>query len=346
MDRYKPRFDSEPKHENEPKGVAVTLQQRVLAKAMLDERPDGVSRYFVDATGVKNLTTISNEEFPTLVQKFRDNPKDVLAQARLNLLSISRDNRLAKLEKQDRIKRYINSYVGLQVILDQLAFPPDNVLRNFVPSYVPDNLTDMGQNPQLDPRVRSREKIRVDKSKIFYKAEKLFVNIFSQDYNGVSLERWKTYVIKRVAHFVHAEMPYNYKPQSRLSAFGRSVRMDEVYDQKLAQCRHHALMAQVLLQSFGITSRLLKCDVSFRDGDALSPHAANLVRINFKWHLLDTTNPDEYNGQGEIFMPEISERDIDFKRNSYSWRFPRKKNNQVVTYNSRNNMYFKITKDK
>ena len=49
-----------------------------------------------------------------------------------------------------------------------MAFPPNpGQVKKGVPDYIPDGLSDMGSDDEVNPAARSREKIRIDKQKIF-----------------------------------------------------------------------------------------------------------------------------------------------------------------------------------
>lgn len=333
-----------------PEGIEIpsefTLQERVLAYAMLHKIKDHVIRYTIDGPYRKH-DKAGDSEIAQLVQKFRSNPKNYLGYGRLNLFAIQRDPNIASSEKQDRLSRYIDAFTTLQIKLDRMAFPPSPEVIRRVPKYVPDGLTDMGSDDDLDPKMRDREKIRVDKRKIFIQAKKLLQEIYSMDISRLNLEKpddlgkLKKYIIERIAHFVYTEMPYDYKNMNPARDALRSVGVDEFFKQHLAVCRHHALYAQVLMQMFGLTSRVLKCDVQFGSTNA-GPHVCNLVRINNQWHLLDVTNPDFDNGKGEIFMRPIPEKNIDLNARVYRWELQRKQYGRKDIYTSRNNMHFRL----
>lgn len=333
-----------------PEGIEIlsgfTLQERVLAYAMLHEKKDHVIRYTLSGQ-YRMHKKASDAEISQLVEKFRTNPKDCLGIARLNLFAIQRDCNVGRVEMEQRLSRYIDAFISLQIKLDRMAFPPSPAVIRRVPKYVPDGLTDMGSDDELDPKNRGREKIRVDKRKIFTQAKKLLQEIYSMDISRLNLEnpddlgKLKRYIIERIAHFVYTEMPYDYKNQGSGRNALRSISADEFFKQHLAVCRHHALYTQVLMQMFGLTSRLLKCDAQFGSTNA-SPHASNLVRINNQWHLLDVTNPDFDNGRSEIFLRPIPEKDIDLNARVYRWEFQRKQYGRKDTYTSRNNMYFRL----
>lgn len=336
-------FESEP----QPNYPELSLQEKVLAEGMLTEQKSNSINYQLDSDGSKIVSAMAENKMRYLVAKFKHDPKETLAYGRLNLLSIEADKRVQdKNDRDSRVKRYLSAFLDLQIKLDKFAHPPDDVVHNFVPTYIPDNLTDMGSDRNVDPRNRSdREKIRINKSEIFRKAKPLFEQIYTEDLDGKDLREWKESVVKKVAMFVHDSMPYNTEHRPHSSVYGRSIGIVEIIDSRLAVCRHHALMTQVLLQSFGLTSRLLKCDVAFDADRYLSAHAANLVRIDNQWYLLDTTNPDVKDGKKDVFLRKITEKDIDLNTKKYYWEFIRNKDGKKYRYQSRDNMYFKVSKD-
>lgn len=332
--------------EIEPQPTPLNLQERVLAAGMLEGDISNSINYRIDSDGSKIVNAMPENHLPELVAKFKQNTKDVLAIGRSNLLAIEVDKNIPKQERDERVKRYLPAFLNLQIKLDKLTYPPDDVVHNFVPSYIPDRLTDMGSDPRISPEYRSdREKIRVNKAEIFRRAKSLFEEVYTQDLEGKELGDWKESVVKMVAMFVYDSMPYNREHRVHSSVFGRSVGAEEIIDKRLAVCRHHALVAQVLLQSFGITSRLLKCDVDFGKGKGFSAHAANLVRIDHQWYLLDTTNPDLKDGKKDVFLRAVSDKDIQLNTKTYDWEFVRNRDGSKYKYRSRDNMYFKVTKD-
>ena len=76
----------------------------------------------------------------------------------------------------------------------------------------------------------------------------------------MSLKQVKNFIVQWVAYYVHDKMPYDYKNLGPVNPF-KSVPLTQIQEDKQAVCRHHALYTQVLLQAFGITSRLLKCNL-------------------------------------------------------------------------------------
>lgn len=336
MDRIENNFPDKQK-----KDSSLTIQQEALLRGMMQKNGKAVTEYAIDKHGNRAYSEApSAEQIRNFLEQFKGDPKEFLAYARENLFSIMKDAKLPVEKKKERVRRYIDAYFDLMIRIDRKTFPPSGQVCQGVPKYVTDGLSDMGSDPKTDPQGRGREKIRVDKKKIFEQSKEMFYQIFSQDMTGVDSDRLKDYIVKYVSYFVFAKMPYDRVNADPFRGADRSIRLHESADKQLAVCRHHALYAQVLLQAFGLTSRLLKCDVDF--GKGYSAHVANLVRINHKWYLLDVTNADVgKNGQGETFMRELPERDIDVKRQAHEWEL-RRNNGEIWKYRSRDNMFYRI----
>ncbi len=322
--------------------TVLSLHERVLAQAVRTKRSDVAIRYTYDANGMRRVDALKNGQESEALATFRQDPVFAIATMRNNVMAVALEQRLSPLERKQRLRRYLDAFLSTQLKLDHVAFAPNDTVQQGVPDYIPDGLSDMGSENNPEWRTGEREKIRVNKAEIFRHARPLFEEILATDTIGWPEGAFKIWVAKRVAHFVYTEMPYDYDNESRFAqAQGHSVSLVNLEADRLAQCRHHALYTQVLLQAFGITSRLLKCDVDFDDARGVVPHVANLVRVNYQWHLLDSTNPDSKDGVGEIFMPTLSEKDIDTNHSNYQWQF-RRKNGKLWQYRSRNNMYYRI----
>lgn len=317
---------------------SLTLQQEALVFGMLHDTKT-TTDYSATPEGRMHNFRLEPNGFDQLVAVFKTDPKRYLAQARQNLFAISSDPKLPPEKRQARLQRYVDAYLSLIPALDKKAFPPapDHIQRN-IPDYIPDGLTDMGSDPTLEPQARNREKIRVNKPELFKQAKQMLCEVFALNLGSDDSDQAKMYLAQRVAHFVYTNMPYDYKNEVFRNP-SRSVSLDRYFDAKLAQCRHHALYTQVLLQVFGLTSRLMKSDLSI-NGDNPTPHANNLVRINNSWYLLDTTNPESNNGRSQIFIKPLLEKDVNLNTGTYTWKL--QSGNDTRTYISRNNMYWKI----
>lgn len=288
---------------------ALSLQQRVLAYGMLHKHGKATTTYVPRSDGERHLATVlEDRERATLVEVFRSDPKECLGYARENLISILQDINLSPDRREERARRYVDAYFKLIIELDRVAFPASSKIYQGIPDYVPDGLSDMGKEDDPDPRVRSREKIRVDKEYVFNHAKDMFFDVLRVASRTADTTDMKMYMARRVGHFVHAELPYDFAQQAPMYGQTRSLRQGEIRERHLAVCRHHALYAQVLMQAFGLTSRVLKCTMNG------GPHAANLVRINHKWHVFDATNPDD---KKDVYIRPVEEQDIDLNRKDY-----------------------------
>jgi hypothetical protein len=319
----------------------LSVQQKALVSGMLGEVDDATTRYEMRG-GQRYYRDIFREgDWEALVKKFKDDPKDCLALARNNLMSIMADRTVPEEERRSRVRRYVDSYFGLMIRLDRSAFPPSSEIGEGIPDYIPDGLSDFGSDRKPDPASRNREKIRVDKENIFAQSKEFFYEIFSKDFSGHDSEKMKKYFALRVAQFVYDKMPYNHYRQDELENSKKSVLLSDVAEKELAVCRHHALYSQVLFQSLGMATRLLKCDVSFDGGNRFGGHAVNLVRINNKWYLMDVTIPDQKDGKKVPFLQFVPDSDVDVNKKEYNWKFHRN-DGKTYHYRSRNNMFYRI----
>jgi len=147
----------------------LSVQERVLALAMLNGNKHTTTSYREDDQNQRITNGLENQDWDTLVKTFSANTKDTLAIARYNLYGIMTDEELAKRRSRNsRLGRYLDAYASLQIKLDRSAYPPnDKEVKRGVPEYVMDGLSDMGQDEDTDPHNRRREKIRVNKQQIF-----------------------------------------------------------------------------------------------------------------------------------------------------------------------------------
>jgi hypothetical protein len=324
---------------------SLNLQERVLCRAML-YKSNAVSDYVLNGDRKSINDDFSNKDFDNLVDKFKNDPIDTLRGAASNLFLIMRDGRLSREERLNRVKRYTDNYLSLMVKLDRKAFPADPYrVESGVPVYIPDGLSDMGANPSVEVNQRNREKIRVDKKKTFDTAKSLFYDIFSLEIDKqTTSEDLKKNIINKVASYVYENIGYdydNYLNNQFNGMLGKSTNASFYLERKKGVCRHHAIITQVLLQSLGIKSLLMKSDVSF-DNNEFSSHANNLVRVDGNWYLLDVTNPRRIkNDEYKIFHRPILDSNIDLNRKKYDWTF-KEENGDIRDYKSRSNMYYRI----
>jgi len=314
--------------------MELSLQQRALAYAGFHGDREALTSYkkTPESGSTKTLNKLLKpEEFPAVLAQYKKDPTSFSAFCRFNIFNLQKDKQLSPEEKRERLERYIDNYFTLICKIDAEAYKHNTTnIYNYVPTYLPDGLSDMGSDHNTSDSQRTgREKISIEKRKILEQARDLFIKIFEE---GISK---KKDIVIEVANWVHKNLPYDHK--NRADQLGRgSIRIHKLHDapEAIAVCRHHAIYTQVLNQTLGITSRLLKCNL---DGQA---HSCNLVRIDNVWYLLDVTNHIKITGKEYICLVPIEEKEIDLNTNEYHWEVASGK--RTRTYDSRNNMYFRI----
>lgn len=261
----------------------LSLQERVLAYG-IREGLGSVATSYVSKGSIKmHPELLETDELPqSLVDQFQSDPKTSIAYMRQNMMAIGSDRKLSESERKSRLNRYFDAYTDLTLKLDHEAFPPDDIVQRGVPDYIPGGFIDMGSEPNKDPSRRGRDQIRVDKAAIYDKYRDFLLQAFSHDWSGVDSTSQKTEITKQLLLLVYKSMPYD---KAMADGSGTSDIIN-LHDMDTGVCRHLALNFQVLAQAFGLTSRYVKCHV---DGGR---HAANAVRINHSWHLVDPTIPD------------------------------------------------------
>jgi hypothetical protein len=312
--------------------MAPNLNQRVLAYGGLYESITATTSYTTLDGQIKPGKHIKTDrEVAEIIEKFKVDPTRVLALIRENMFMIMEDKKLGETQKRARLEEYVEDYFRLMIFLDKSAFPSTgNHVYHGVPEYIPEGLSDMGGDPSIPASSRfGREKIKIRKEAIFDQSRRLFLDV----YKSRSMD--KKGIILKIADWVFSNFPYDHYNLG--SSFGRdSIPLDRFKGyprQRLAVCRHHALYTQVLNQAFGITSRLLKCEMD------KVPHAANLVRLDGIWHLLDVTNSDLSQGERGLCLGPITEREVDLNGSVYIWttRSPKR------TYVTNKNMFFRLS---
>ena len=158
----------------------LSIQERVLSRAMLFDDVGATLNYRLGENGVKRINeNISKDDFEQLELKFGKDPFGTLVPALKSLSSIFDDRNLSVDERKSRVDRYVAAYLSLIVKLDRQTYRGeyDQIIKG-IPDYVPDGLSDMGSDPNLNPVERIRERIRVDKEELFGMSKDFFVNLF------------------------------------------------------------------------------------------------------------------------------------------------------------------------
>lgn len=263
-------------------------QQRILANSML-YRLGGKATLDYAIVGNARLSEYADFDetnFADLKARFADNPHVALASARESLMAIGTDTRLTEGQRSSRLDRYMDAYFDLTLMLDHEIYPdtqPGRPMGGML-NYIPDGFVDMGRSPS------SREEIRVDKEDWLNKNREELKRIFSleqdPDYGRLSPAEKEQHIAERLAWRVHNSIRYNRERAAGYKAHGAV----DLQPLMFGVCRHQALAFQVLAQTVGLESRIMKCDVAYGSGEK-GPHVANAVRIGHDWVLYDVTAP-------------------------------------------------------
>ncbi|HYD35850.1 MAG TPA: transglutaminase domain-containing protein [Vitreimonas sp.] len=339
----------------------LSLHEKVLLKAIAEGYQTGAFAgafdnksisYKLNSAGSRvHDSDISGVNIEQLVKAFKKDPKVAAAICRNNLLAIMRDPQEKNLEeKRGRLSRYYDAYVSLTVKLDKAAFPPQSPLseaQSGVPTYIPDGLSDMGSDKQVNPALRTREKIRVNKKEVLTESKAFFLELLEElglnpelqaDGDPAKLEKLKIQIVKKIANYLYKRVKYNHAQTIPAAAQVRSVGIVEFFDSGV--CRHIAMLAQILYQFMGITSRVFKNDMNDE------PHVSNFLRLNGEWNIIDVTNPIYKNPDDDTFIfGGMKIQNPDSVPNGHEWEFTfinKEQQEFKRRYRLRQNMYYRI----
>ncbi len=313
----------------------LTLNQKALWYAALYKDPTAPVDYVSGSIKTLKKTLQSEKENGDLLATFRQDPKDTLAYCRQALQQIANDTKLPQALRFDRTKRYVKQYLDLILKLDADWFSHSaTTVHKGIPDYVPDWFVDMWADKRLDTDDRhGREKIIVNKRIMFQDASSVLYDILMHP----SLS--KKNIVDKLYYYI-AKKPYSHSVANRW-LWAWSIRLHDIDNNDEMVCRHKALLFQVLAQACGITSKLLKCHVQFRNNNPWA-HVANLIRVEHKWYLVDVTNAINWlDWNMRYAITPIPEKDIDLNKQNYQWTVDK---NIIIPrkYTSRNNMYYQV----
>ncbi|SRR6266568_3643796 len=288
------------------------------------------------------IDTNVDDPYANLVESYALDPKNALAIARESLLAIGSNKMLTQAERDDQLEKGLDAFFDLTVKLDHAAFPatkPDEV-KEGVPDYVPDGFVDMGKyrstrfHERIEPgEVSPREQILVDKRAILEKYKPFLKDLMGRDFSGIDLQAKKRRLAIETAKEIYRSMQFSQAASEKLG--GGLVNLSTVPE---GVCRHQGLTFQVLCQTLGLKSRLLK---SYRDGER---HSTNLLRIDEQWYIFDVTNPDyQRTPAGNEWRPGAYKVDGPPTPNERKkYRVTGKFSGDTHTYLAHDNMYWRI----
>jgi hypothetical protein len=305
----------------------LTPFQAALGHASLHSSPLIMKEFLQGTIGSKTISSTS--DYNALISRFKSDPYVLLE-------SMARAMRVIGSTSPQMVSKYIDDFFQFQLILDSEVFSSSgsSVFRGIL-NYIPDNFSDLGSDNNLDPSARDREKIRVDKRKIFSQSKELFVKLFSMG------ESKLINVINEIAFFVNKNLAYD-RINFGNNLGGFSIPLHFGFGKSVSVCRHQALYAAVLLQAVGIPVRLLKCKMVWNENgkQKSGSHVANLVMYNGIWCLLDVTNYSRTNGVTHMRFASTGHAHVDLNTKVFS--FIVESDGAKIEYVTRNNSYYRI----
>lgn len=211
---------------------------------------------------------------------------------------------IRNIKDETRITRYTAASIGLEIILDRMAFPEHKEPIKGIPDYLMDGYTDMGCIEDNNER-NGREKFRLNKDKIGNHL--IWARKQVLEYKPEQRDQLLDITAQRIIKV----MPYEgWEVELMVKMAGdRTITMDEL---DVGVCRHYAVMAQALLQEIGIKSKMEKgnhfggrhawnllegttrtiFDITFK---ASHKNAKALYKEEIRSEFLYNTTPDDIN---------------------------------------------------
>lgn len=245
---------------------------------------------------------------PSLLRD-RDFAQDPFAFLRQESRRMFRDVRVVRASEAQR-GDVLDEYFRKIESLDRANFSDmqGRVCAGVPQGYLPDGFIDMGAVSSLSPPERYGRLLNyVDTYKILQRHRALFDFVFNNidpnDSRGEDNEiSYQQLIISNVAREIAMTLPYG---EPIATERGGILPISAL---NTAECQQHALTAQVLLQAFGIRSRLSKnFYATQKEMDSYGPsycggdHVSNVITIDGpeeRVYMFDSTNP-QVGRQGE-----------------------------------------------
>lgn len=319
----------------------LTLQQRALWYWGIYQDPEAVITYKINSSWEKTLskTLKTQKDIHSLFIAYKHNPSDISHNMIQCLQKIIWDKQW-HYDKNERLDRYINQYLDLINKFDQIHFPhlwKEWPVYKWIPDYIPNWFVDFWSDPNRENTVRSwREKMIINKN-IIYRLHWEHIKKILNDM--VSQKEIVDQTYNYIYWMKTASTPHN-------NFWWKSVSLSEISENEEMVCRHKAITMQLLMQFFGIKSLLLKCDIRSEKSQKWWAHAANLILIDWRRHLVDPTQTIMLSNWNAIQTNfKIQQYTIDLNQYQYNWEITKQKLPTLQyekKYRSRNNMYYQI----
>jgi hypothetical protein len=282
------------------------------------------------------------------VEEFARDPFSFLFKESQALFDVFKDPELADADKAQRL----DTYFEMIEALDREAFLVTKAVQSGVPDgYVPHGFTDMGEVQSTVPANRyGRAMNQVDTASTLRRhrtvLEFLFTNMHPENFTGPEGKlRYALTIMSNIARQISMNMPHGEPTQAERGGLLPVSTVDA------SRCQQHALTTQVLLQAFGLRSRLSKNTVATQEemdmyGEDFYgwDHVSNVVTVEGpegeRVYMLDTTNP--YPGDDGTWKPGIFR--LENQRPDGSWMVAAGSSGRRK-YRERDRMYWMIQRD-
>lgn len=288
-------------------------------------------------------TSLVPQGYDSLRADFAKDPKESLALIRNKLISIGRNKNLSTEERSRQLDTNLDAYFGLILRLDHDVFPPTRPgeVSDGQIDYIPDGYNDMGSNHILNPNIRGREILHVDKKSLLERYKPVLIEMFTKDYSGMTSTEMKKSMLSYLAQQVYFRLPTDYGDTQDLG--GGKINLANL---PKGVCRHQALTFQVLAQAAGLKTVMVKSNLRI-DGAPPGAHVSNAIRVNGSWFMMDVTNPDYIKGADGVNVWRPGVIPIEGPPNGsahQTYTGLQRHSGRHVSYAVRNNVYWTIGK--
>jgi len=230
-----------------PRTRVLTAQQINLVRSVLDptHRFDG-PQVPAPASGRRFVIPLQGDEFARFRSIWSVSP----------VACIRAMNRaIGRLTEPRRRSRYLEAALDLEILMDrgerETLAGKDHV---GIPGYLVDGYTDLGVHPSVD-QIRRGERIFVDKERLrleLLSSKRQAIDGFPARESGREIFEG---VLSEIARSLHKSLGYD-ETQYKRRRDEDTVMLSDSVAERNVNCRHMAILLQLLLQEAGVQSRL------------------------------------------------------------------------------------------
>jgi len=230
-----------------PRTPVLTAQQINLVRSLLDpthrlDRPPLLD----PMSGRRSVSPLEGDEFARFRSVWSTAPVECIR---------TMNRAIRRVTEPRRRSRYLEAALDLEILMDRRE--RESVAGKDlvgIPSYLVDGYTDLGVHASVD-QLRRRERISVDK-------ERLRLELLTSKRQAIEgfpgLESGREFfeiVLLEIARSLRKSLGYD-ESQSKRRRDDDTVMLSDSVAQRSVNCRHMAILFQLLLQEAGVQSRL------------------------------------------------------------------------------------------